>query len=209
MATPFHVEPLSGSKKGDRIGLFRSKPIPPVFMDNSISAALKIKQKELATLDERVKSERSRLERELATIDERASKQRAALEKQIALLSEAASITPTTTGESRTQRRLVNSKHEREELFQHRAAVMRRFLQEANGREVHIRELARELDRPISTLKDYYNEQPNVRPTECFWTNGIDGSHFRWKDAPTPVITADTPQSASSIESPPQLHPTR
>ena len=197
------------SKKRDRIGLFNPQSIPSIFMDDSIATALKIKQKELANLDERVNGERSRLEHELATLDERAKQQRATLEEEVAILSKAANITAAIVNTSQSHTRRANRKHEREELFAHRSELMRRFLQRANGKEVHVRELARELKRPISTVKDYFNDQPNVRPTECFWTNGIDNSHFRWKDSPAPVITSDTPTAAVAAQPLQQDYATR
>ena len=59
--------------------------------DVSFAKALKIKRRELATLEKRVEAERSRIEHELATLDQQAKERRETLENEISALRKAAS----------------------------------------------------------------------------------------------------------------------
>lgn len=156
---------------------------------------LQLKEKELATLDKRTSDRRSTLERELATverqlgsIDEQAERERVKLERDIRVLQQAAHIEEETLNTSKPPPKGY-SKQEREELFEIRSQVMRRLLTEAKGGEVPTKALALALNRPESTIRDYYNEQLEVRPADCFWQTGIDKAHFRWRDGDHPSNT--------------------
>lgn len=156
---------------------------------------IRIIEKELATLDKRTSERRSTLERELATLDERAQRERRKLEENIRILHQAAQIEEETLVDTKAPVK-VYTKQEREELFEIRKQVMGRLLEEAHGREVHSRELAIALDRPESTVKDYYGEQLEIRPQDCFWEYGVDKAHFRWKGGVPP--SSGVPPSVAS-----------
>lgn len=162
---------------------------------------IRLKENELATLAQRTSERRSTLERELATLDEHARQERTKLEQEISVLHQAAQIEEETLSASKAPVK-VYTRQEREELFAIRSQVMRRLLESAHGREVHAKDLAEALHRPESTIKDYFNEQLEMRPMQCFWQNGIDKAHFRWKDGYSsssgqPSRVSHTVQSAS------------
>jgi hypothetical protein len=184
LATPFEAVTLQMKKLRDRIELQHSFP-SPVFMEYLNRKLIALKEKELATLDQRASARRSTLERELATLDEQTQREREKLERQIGLLQEAAQIEEETLRSSKAPVK-VYTKQEREELFTIRSNVMRRLLDDAHGREIHSKQLADVLNRPESTIKDYYNEQLELRPSDCFWQTGVDKAHFRWKDGFAP-----------------------
>ena len=167
-------------------------------MEDRIRRTLQIKENELASLTERTQRKRSTLERELAMLDQQAEVERVELEREIAGLKFTANVVEKTLG--MTQKRRVNRSDERKALFQQRSQVMRKLLEEANGKEIHAKQLSQALGRPISTVKDYYNEQPNLRPEACFWENGIDQSHYKWaeKHAPHSVKQKITEEIESS-----------
>jgi len=150
-------------------------------MEHANRKLIGLKEKELATLDQRTSERRSTLERELATLDEQARKEREKLERDIHVLHQAAQIEEETLSAAKAPVK-VYTKQEREELFTIRSQVMRRLLDHAHGGEVHTRDLADALHRPESTVKDYYNEQLELRPSDCFWESGVDKAHFRWRD---------------------------
>lgn len=146
---------------------------------------IRIKERELATLDERTCNWRSMLEREPPSLDEQSQQEREQLEQDIRALQRAAEI------EERTLTTLKahpkgHTKREREDLFEIRKQVMRRLLDEAHRGEVHVRDLAEALNRAVSTVKDYYSEQLEIRPSDCFWEHGVDKAHFRWKGGAPP-----------------------
>jgi hypothetical protein len=160
-----------------------------------------LKEKELATLEQRTSARRSTLEHELATLDEQAQREREKLERQVRLLQEAAQIEEETLHTSPAPAKGY-TRQEREELFAIRSQVMRRLLEEARDGQVHAKALAEVLQRPESTVKDYYIEQLDLRPADCFWQTGVDKAHFRWRDNSAPRGEQPTPAAQA-------LHPAR
>lgn len=150
-------------------------------MEHAIPKLIRIIEKELATLDKRTSDRRSTLERELATLDEQAQRERRKLEQNLRLLHQTSQIEEDILSNSHVPMRGGYTKLQREEVFTARCQVMRRLLDSAHGKEVHARDLALALNRPESTVKDYYGEQLELRPSDCFWEFGIDKAHFRWK----------------------------
>ena len=142
--------------------MIRTLPIP-VSMDHVNRKLIRLKEKELATLDEHAQQEREKLTREIGIL-----RQAVHIEEETLITSKALPK--------------GYSKQEREDLFDIRCRVMKRLLTDAQGREVHAKNLAEALNRPKSTIKDYYNEQLELRPADCFWQAGVDKAHFRWKD---------------------------
>jgi hypothetical protein len=198
LATPFDAPALRKKKLGDRIELQHSFP-SPVSMEHLIRNLIRIKEKDLATLDKRTSERRSTLEHELATLDERAKQERRRLEQDIRVLHQAAQIEEQTLTDTKAPVK-VYTKQEREELFDIRSEVMKRLLTQAHGNEIRSRELAIALDRPESTVKDYYSEQLELRPQDCFWEHGIDKAHFRWKrGAPPSKVPASVVPGASPM----------
>ena len=55
-------------------------------MENITRTVIRIKEKELATLDQRTRDRRSTLERQLATLDEQAKHEREKLEEELSFL---------------------------------------------------------------------------------------------------------------------------
>lgn len=185
LATPIPSEALQRTKLGNRIELVTSYPFPAFAMRDAIPDLLRSKEDALATLDKRTSERRSTLERELATLDEWAEQERERLREDLQSLQRAAQIEEETFLSSRAPTKGYTKK-EREELFAVRTNVLRQMLEISPNAEVDSKHLAEALGRPVTTVKDYFNEQLELRPGQCFWQNGTDKAHFRWKDGYRP-----------------------
>lgn len=86
-------------------------------MDHFNRKLIRIKEKDLATLDKRTSDRRSTLDRELATLDEQAQRERRKLEQDIRVLHQAAQIEEETLSNANAPVN-VYTKQEREALFE-------------------------------------------------------------------------------------------